>query len=186
MVAVKMRFMPYIFRRPSGALFLLALAQLSGGLVPAQGRTAAADASLLDDTQPAGHWRLVVSPYTQHFRPNPEHRPVWAVGLEWQRPDDVLWGASYFRNSFGQPSSYIYAGQRFPALLGRARLFGQISGGLLYGYRGPYANKVPLNYKGFAPGALVSLGWQLDARTATTAHLLGDAGIMIQFSRDLR
>jgi hypothetical protein len=36
---------------------------------------------------------------------------------------------------------------------------------MMYGYRGEFQNKVPLNYKGFSPGALVTLGWQF-TRTA--------------------
>lgn len=133
-----------------------------------------------------GHWRVAVSPYSHHFRYNPEHRSVWAAGLERQRADDWLAGASFFSNSFGQPSSYVYVGKRFPELWGQPRLFGQVSGGLLYGYRGKYEDKVPLNHKGFAPGALVSLGWQFNKEYAVAAHLLGDAGVMLQLSLDLR
>jgi hypothetical protein len=133
-----------------------------------------------------GHWRLVVSPFSQHFRPSDEHRHVWAIGVERQRDDNWLAGGSYFSNSFGQPSAYLYVGKRFPQLWGEPKLFGQLSGGLLYGYRGAYEDKVPLNNNGFSPGALVSLGWQFDKRTAFTAHMLGDAAIMFQLSIDLR
>ena len=133
-----------------------------------------------------GHWRVAGSPFSQHFRPSEEHRPVWAIGAERQRDDDWLAGGSYFSNSFGQPSAYLYVGRRFPAMFGQQQLFGQLSGGLLYGYRGAYKDKVPLNYNGFSPGALVSLGWQFDKRFAMTAHMLGDAAVMLQLSYDLR
>ena len=140
---------------------------------------------MADELMGSGHWRLVLSPFSHHFRYSEEHRYVWAMGVERQRSDDWLAGISFFRNSFGQPSSYTYVGKRFPALWGQPQLFGQASGGLLYGYRGKYEDKVPLNHKGFSPGALVSLGWQFDKDFAATAHLLGDAGIMIQLSLDL-
>jgi hypothetical protein len=57
---------------------------------------------------------------------------------------------------------------------------------MMYGYRGEFQHKVPLNYKGFSPGALVTLGWQFNKDGAAALHLLGDAGIMLQFSWDLR
>ena len=79
----------------------------------------------------AGHWRLVVSPYTHHFRYSPEHRPVWALGVERQLDQKWLLGATYFSNSFGQPSGYLYLGHRYEALLGVQPLFAQWSAGLM-------------------------------------------------------
>ena len=108
------------------------------------------------------------------------------MGFERQRSDDWLAGASYFRNSFGQPSAYLYVGKRFPALFGMEQLHGQATGGLMYGYRGKYEDKVPFNNNGFSPGATVSLGWQFNKNWALTAHALGDAAIMFQLSYDLR
>ena len=135
--------------------------------------------------QDSGHWRFVVSPFSLHFRYSDEHRYVWAIGMERQRSDDWVAGASFFSNSFGQPSSYVYVGKRFASLFDQPQLFGQLSAGLLYGYRGAYQHKVPANYKGFSPGALVSMGWQFTPRVAVTAHLLGDAGMMLQLSYEL-
>ena len=134
----------------------------------------------------SGHWRLAISPFSQHFRYSAEHRYVWAVGGEWQRSDDWLAGGSYFNNSFGQPSAYLYVGKRWTDLFGQPRLFAQASAGVLYGYRGKFEDKVPLNHNGFAPGALLSMGWQFDKNFAVTGHMLGDAGLMVQLSYDLR
>jgi hypothetical protein len=39
---------------------------------------------------------------------------------------------------------------------------------------------------GFSPGALVSMGWQFERRASAAVHLLGDAGLMLQLSWDLR
>jgi hypothetical protein len=133
-----------------------------------------------------GHWRAVISPFSHHFRYSAEHRYVWALGVERQRDDNWLAGASYFRNSFGQPSGYLYVGKRWEGWFGEPQLFAQASGGLLYGYRGAYKNKVPLNYNGFSPGALVSAGWQFNKNNAVTLHLLGDAAVMMQLSWDFK
>jgi hypothetical protein len=134
-----------------------------------------------------GHWRVVVSPYTIHWRPSDEHRRVVAIGAERQRSDDWLAGGSYFRNSFGQPSAYLYVGKRYPGVWAeQPQLFLQWSAGLMYGYRGKFEDKVPFNNNGFSPGALASVGWAFDQHKAFTVHLLGDAGAMFQFSMDLK
>lgn len=133
-----------------------------------------------------GHWRLLLSPYTRHWRPSEEHRDVYALGAEWQARDRWLAGASLFRNSFGQPSAYLYLGQRTDDVLQTPGLFVQWSAGLLYGYRGKYESKVPLNVNGFAPGAVLSMGWQFNRHLSLTAHALGDAGVMLQFGVDWR
>lgn len=125
-----------------------------------------------------------MSPYAPHLRPSDEHSDVWAVGLERQRPDHWLAGASFFSNSFGQPSGYFYLGKRFPGLLGQPQLFGQFSAGVLYGYRGKYQNKVPFNHNGFSPGALLSVGWQFNRRASLTLHAVGDAAVMFQLGWD--
>ena len=135
--------------------------------------------------QDSGQWRFVVAPFSLHFRYSEEHRYVWAVGIENQRSDHWIAGASFFRNSFGQPSGYVYLGKRFPSLFDQPQLFGQLSAGVMYGYRGAYQRKVPANYQGFSPGALVSMGWQFTPRVAVTAHMLGDAGMMLQLSYEL-
>lgn len=133
-----------------------------------------------------GHWRLVASPYSLHFSPSEEHEMVYAIGLEWQRDDGWLWGGSAFSNSFGQPSGYVYLGQRFEGIVGPPELFLQWTGGLMYGYRGKYEDKVPLNNNGFSPGLLLSVGWAFDKRFSTQVNLLGGAGLMWQLSYDFR
>jgi hypothetical protein len=144
--------------------------------------------SVTDTTawQGEGHWRLAFAPAAPHFRPSPEHRHVWAVGVERQRPDDWLAGFAYFSNSFGQPSAYAYVGRRFDGLFGGPpALFGQASAGIIYGYKGQYKNKVALNVAGFAPGALVGVGWQINRQASLAVHLLGDAALMLQLAWDL-
>jgi opacity protein-like surface antigen len=131
-----------------------------------------------------GHWRLVVSPYTAHFNYSDEHRYVWAIGVERQSDNGWLYGASYFSNSFGQDSGYAYVGQTYPGLFDTPALFAQWSAGLLYGYKGVYQNKVPLNRNGFSPGAVFSLGWRFTRQTSAQANLLGNSALMLQLSHD--
>lgn len=172
--------------RPLAALRKTAV--IAAGLLTAA--TAQAQSTDLGDWiagwSDGGHWRVASSPATWHFRYNPEHRHVWALALERQRLDGWLLGASRFNNSFGQPSAYFYVGRRWPGLWGQAPLYGQVSAGMLYGYRGQFQSKVPLNYNGFSPGALVTLGWQFNRNASAAAHLLGDAGLMLQLSWELR
>ena len=57
-------------------------------------------------------WELTFSPYTVHFHPSDDHKPVVALGLLKGLEDRWLAGGVVFSNSFGQPSIYLYAGQR--------------------------------------------------------------------------
>lgn len=171
--------MQFFRLRPFGAILLSGMTFLTAPAAQAQ----LAGAS---DLLGPGHWRLLWGPATVHFRYSEEHRNAWALGVERQRTDDWLAGGSFFRNSFGQPCAYVYVGKRFGDLFGQPRLFAQASGGVIYGYRGKYETKLPLNVNGFAPGALVTVGWKLTPQSSVAAHLLGDAGMMLQLAYDLR
>jgi hypothetical protein len=185
--------MNYPFKRPAGAFFLslcCALAWAEEPATPASepGVIAKAWSSVTDTEtwQGEGYWRFAAAPYAVHFHYSEDHRPVWAIALERQRPDDWLAGFSYFSNSFGQHSAYAYVGHRSPALFGQEPLFFQWSVGVLYGYTGKYQDKVPLNVNGFSPGALIGLGWQFDKNFSAAVHMLGDAGAMLQLAYDFR
>jgi hypothetical protein len=169
--------MRFLIHWPLGAIFLCCGVPL----------VSAADSdSPVNAAVGPGHWRLLAAPYSYHFAPSAEHKPVWAIGVERQRSDGWLAGASYFSNSFGQPSSYLYVGHQWQGLFGQPQLLAQASGGLMYGYRPPYEDKVPFNHNGFSPGALLSLGWQFNRQWAANVHLLGFAGLMFQVSYELR
>lgn len=168
---------------PLGAL-LFALACLPAAPALAQLKAPAAAAS--EPANGGEQWRLLASPYTHHWRYSAEHKHVWALGFERQAVDESVLGASYFTNSFGQPSAYVYYGQRYKGFFGQPDLFAQWSVGMLYGYKGKFEDKVPLNYKGFSPGALLTGGWQFTREQALALHLLGDAGVMFEWSYRLR
>jgi hypothetical protein len=97
------------------------------------------------EVKPNDRLTLMYSPYTYHFSKSDEHKYVWLVGVEREREDGRLSGITYFSNSFGQPSTYIFPwGQSYRNIGGISGLFAKWSGGLLYGYVEPYENKVPL------------------------------------------
>ncbi|GAB4406911.1 MAG: hypothetical protein OHK0048_27000 [Rhodoferax sp.] len=135
----------------------------------------------------SAQWVLQLSPYTYHFNPSEEHRHVYLIGAERERADGRIDGAAYFRNSFGQPSVYIYPwGQAYRGLFGQPRLTFKWTAGLLYGYKEPYEKKVPMNYKGFSPGAIVALAYQFDSGWSAQIDALGTAGLMFQLNIPIR
>ena len=134
----------------------------------------------------ADFWRLNYSPYTFHFSRTPDHRYVWLLGAERQYANSTLLGAAFFRNSFGQPSAYAYGGKRLTNFSRFEPLFAQWTVGVVYGYKGEFANKVPLNYKGFSPVGVLSLGWQFNRTWSAQVNLLGTSAVMYQVSADLR
>ena len=139
------------------------------------------------EAAPSGDvWRVTMSPYTWHYHYSPDHRHVYMLGLEKQRADGLVIGGSWFRNSFGQPSAYVYAGHRFLNFTPYEPLFAQLTAGVLYGYKPPFENKVPLNHNGFSPGAVLSVGWQFTPMISAQVNLLGNAAMMFQVSADFR
>lgn len=134
---------------------------------------------------PGDSVRLIVSPYTLHYSPSPNHRPTWMLGAEKQYADGTLLGAAYFSNSFGQDSVTAYRGERWKAWSRYPRLYGQWTAGLMYGYKPPYNDEVPLNFRGLSPVAVLSLGWQFSPRQALQLNALGTAALMVQWSVEL-
>jgi hypothetical protein len=131
------------------------------------------------------HWRINFSPYSIHYTHNPQHRHVWMIGLEKQLSNSYVWGGTYFSNSFGQDSGYFYGGQRFEKFSRYDSLFAQWTAGVMYGYKGEFAHKVPLNYRGFSPGLVLSLGWEFTPNYSAQLNVLGDSAMMFQVSMEL-
>jgi hypothetical protein len=133
--------------------------------------------------EPAYRGEFTFSPFTHHWSKSPEHKPVVLVAIDEQLPGDRLCGVSFFSNSFGQPSVYVYAGMQFNQLLGVPKLFAKVTGGLMYGYVAPYEDKVPLNYKGFNPAIIPVLGYKLTQHDSVQLKFLGNAGLMFSYGR---
>jgi hypothetical protein len=132
-----------------------------------------------------GIWRLMASPYSFHYSQDPNHKEVWMIGLEHQRTDGFILGGTYFSNSFGQPSGYVYAGQRLDHWSAYDQLFAQWTAGVIYGYKGEYKDKVPFNHNGFSPGVVLAVGWQFTPLYSIQFNVLGNSALMFQFSVDL-
>jgi hypothetical protein len=129
------------------------------------------------------HNAVLFSPYTHHWRHSEDHRPVVLIGLQRHLPNDRSCGISFFTNSFGQPSLYAFTGwtwrsQRLP------RWQASVSAGILYGYVGRHQDKVPLNYRGFSPAVIPSIGYHLTDQITAEMHILGNAALMFGVSRD--
>ena len=180
-----MRAMNRPFNRPLRAVcFSLASICVGvGGLLPV---AALAEDEELWDLAAPGCWRSTVGPYTVHLHEKPEYRYVWAVGVERQRDDRWLYGVSYFSNSFGQDSGYVYFGRQYPDLFDETHLYFQWTAGVLYGYKGAFKNRVPLNHDGYSPGVVISLGWQFDTNYAVQINKVGTSGFMLQLSYNWR
>lgn len=127
------------------------------------------------------NWQF--SPYTHHYTYDSEHRPVVMFGLERAHPDGALDGAALFTNSFGQPTVYVYPwGGVYHPFDGLPRLSLKWTAGLLYGYRQPYEEKVPLNFKGLSPAVIPAVGYDFASGWSAQVNILGTAGLMFQLN----
>ena len=126
-------------------------------------------------------WDLTLSPYTLHYSDSGEHKPVVLASLDRAVSGNRFCGMSLFSNSFGQPTTYVYAGQRWDAWLGQPQWFVKVTAGILYGYVGKYKDKVPLNYNGFSPAIIPSLGYAFTPRDSAQVMILGNAGLMFAY-----
>lgn len=133
--------------------------------------------------EPTHRGEFLFSPYTHHFSYSDEHKPVVLVALDEQLPGGRFCGVSFFSNSFGQPSTYVYVGQQFNGLFDNPKLFVKVSGGIIYGYVGKYQHKVPLNTHGFSPGVIPSIGYNLTEHDSLQMQVLGTAGLMFSYGR---
>ena len=148
--------------------------------VPAAQATAA---SPWDAPEP---WRtdrfyLETSLYTERFHYDEAHDNNQHLMLgEWNITEQWLVGASFFDNSFGQTSQYVYGGFRFRPFESLQPLYFKISAGLVHGYTGQYQDKIPLNNSGIAPVIVPSVGYCVN-RFCSELVIFGTAGALITF-----
>lgn len=127
-------------------------------------------------------WRVMFSPHTTHYSYSEEHKRVILLGAERERADGALAGLTLFSNSFGQPSTYLFPwGKVYRDVMGYNGVFVKWTAGLLYGYKSPYEDKVPLNHNGFSPGFIPAIGWE-SSRLQLQVNFLGNAALMYQLS----
>ena len=98
--------------------------------------------------------------------------------------DRHLLGISLFNNSFGQFSQYYYYGYKWQLPFISESVYFRLTGGLIYGYVGQYKDKLALNYGGWAPVIIPSVGWKRE-RLGFDVVVLGDAGLMFLMNYDV-
>lgn len=164
-------------------VFALIVAQFTA-LALAQQAPAAPAASEFGVAKPKLQFQF--SPYTYHFSADTKHEHVYLAGVEREHPNGKLDGLVLFSNSFGQESAFLYPwGGVYHDVWGVKPLSFKWTAGLLYGYKEPYENKVPLNYKGFSPGVILALAYEFRPGWAAQVNLLGTAGLMFQINAPL-
>lgn len=127
--------------------------------------------------------QLQFSPYSYHFSPSEEHKSVFMVGLEREHAGGKLDGITFFSNSFGQECLYVYPwGGVYKNIWGVAPLSFKWTAGLLFGYKEPYEDKVPFNYKGFSPGVVFALAYEFKPGWSAQVNALGNSALMLQLN----
>jgi len=123
-------------------------------------------------------WRINTSIYTKHWDPDPEHvNNSKLLSLEVLEASQWIFGFAHFDNSFGQPSQFLYAGRSW-RMFRKDWAYFKLTGGLLYGYKEPYADKIPLNGLGVAPAIIPAFGLKYK-RVHTELQILGAAAITV-------
>jgi hypothetical protein len=134
------------------------------------------DSVRAEDNVDAGQFFVQTSVFTHHFFPSPVHENHnRLINVEWQAKsntildaDRSILGLALFRNSFGQPSQYLYLGQKWDV---HKNIYLKLTAGLLHGYKDPYQNKIPLNHYGTAPVIVPSIGLRFKQVTLETIFL---------------
>jgi len=174
---------------PAASLGLAGLlACCSAGAQPAE---AAAPGSTL-----AG-WTFGVSPYSLHYsdarkehdwEPDTQrHSHVWLLQAEKALDERHSAGLALFKNSFGQPTQYLYYGWRFRPLDSTPGLFIKLTGGVIHGYKAPYHKKIPFNNpSGWGVTAIPAVGYEFTKNWSVQVNILGNAGLMLHISYTVR
>jgi len=124
--------------------------------------------------------------YSMHFNDDPEdNNRQNSINFEWRKNTGFLLGFAYFKNTFYQPSQYLYGGKIFRPFDNHQYIYFKITGGLLHGYKGEYKDKIPFNSLGVAPAILPAAG--LSYKNFTTELVpYGIRGIILTLGYDFR
>jgi hypothetical protein len=125
-----------------------------------------------------------ISPYVYHRIDNTDHNQYPRLfGLEYESAGNWLVGGLAFRNSYYQNSAFVYGGKRW-FLDEDQHVYAKLAVGLVYGYKDPYADKLPVNYNGYGLGIAPVLGYQFKRANAQLVFL-GVSAIVITVGYDL-
>ena len=102
-----------------------------------------------------------VGPYVYHWVDNTDHNQ-WprVIGAEYETASHWLAGATSFKNSYYQEAALLYVGKRWFIPPVSESLYVKAIGALVYGYKKPYANKLPINHDGYGLAFAPVLGYQ--------------------------
>ena len=129
------------------------------------------------------YWYVQGSVYTKHFKPKSAHNNNQELfGLERHTENSYLFGGATFKHSYGKRSYYGYAGKRYD--FAGTPFYAKLTGGLLYGYKDKYRDKIPFNRFEIAPVIIPSLGVKYH-RFGAEVVLLGTAATMINIGLEL-
>ena len=122
---------------------------------------------------------------TVHFHPDPDHNDdLRLIYGEWRPNPNVFIGASFFKNSFYQPTQYVFAGWKFDSLPEAPGLYFRVSAGLVHGYKGEYQNKIPFNHHGVAPAIVPAVGYCY-GRLCSEVIVFGTSGALLTLGLSL-
>jgi len=123
-----------------------------------------------DDSEPAApaiatepppdRFYIQTSLASLHFHDDASHNNnLRLIFGEWRPNRNVFLGASFFSNSFNQPTQYVFAGWKFDPLPIAPGFYFRVSAGLVHGYKGEYKDKIPFNHSGVAPAIVPAIGY---------------------------
>jgi len=120
---------------------------------------------------------------TVHFSSDPNHdNNQNLIYGEWRLKDywiggQWLVGASFFDNSFGQSSQFVFGGLLWRPIEQAQEFYVKLAAGVLHGYSGEYQNKIPYNSTGYAPAIVPGIGYCYN-RFCGEMILFGTAGVL--------
>jgi hypothetical protein len=115
---------------------------------------------------------------TVHFHPDGQNDHQKLLNLEWNYKNNLLVGAAEFQNSFNQPTQFIYWGAKFRPLDSVPEMYFKLVAGLIHGYKGADADKIPFNEYGTAPAIVPAVGYCYK-QFCSELIVFGTAGAMV-------
>jgi hypothetical protein len=174
------------FQRAALALvWMAAVGPVLAQNAPAAAQPPAESKSVWDAPEP---WRtdrfyVQTSVATVHFSSDPDHvNNTKLIYGEWRLKErwlegQVLVGASFFDNSFGQSSQFVFGGLLWRPIEKAQEFYVKVAAGITHGYSGEFQDKIPMNSSGFAPGIVPAVGYCIN-RFCGEMILFGTAGML--------
>jgi hypothetical protein len=160
-------------------LYMLATSALAQSPSSSPPAPPASQAESVSEPWRTDRFYLETSLYTRHFSNDPAHVDKQKLILgEWNITEQWLVGASFFDNSFGQPTQYVYGGWRYRPFEQLQPFYVKVSAGLTHGYKDQYRDKIPFNHSGVAPIVIPSIGYCF-SRVCSELVLFGGAGMLV-------